>query len=364
MVQSFEIYYMKCYSILLLSMVMLGGHGAAFPQFANQRPARVSTYSEPFTAGQSQSTGGITYRSVATDKNGSVWIGGKILEQGLLLQVDPALIPISLPKIPSVQRISFSKPGSGWFISQGILYSLSDSGWAPAAVSEQGSFGEVYFLNHDLGWVIGDGGRLYKTLDGGRTWHRKKSGVSANLQKIQFVNPLDGWVTGVSGDASQRPRVFLITRNGGDSWVNLSSNPFPAIYAFSFVNEFEGWSIDENNNVLQTTDGGRTWSLQRKGGRENWNDVHFISNEQGWLAGDGILSTRDGGKTWTSQLASSGGDAERFLDQILFIDNRRGWAVGLFRVLYTRDGGKQWCALPDKWEEAALSRVLKEMKQR
>jgi photosystem II stability/assembly factor-like uncharacterized protein len=73
-------------------------------------------------------------------------------------------------------------------------------------------------------------------------------------------------------------------------------------------------------------------------------DTVFVSADVGWVAGgtptlEGgvILNTRDGGTTWTVQHGDpqSSDDAVKSLR---FLDERTGWAISKDKILHTRDG--------------------------
>jgi photosystem II stability/assembly factor-like uncharacterized protein len=83
-----------------------------------------------------------------------------------------------------------------------------------------------------------------------------------------------------------------------------------------FANEKTGWVLSDGGSVLKTTDGGRTWKIQRKPDTKRRSDrfdhVWFRDERQGWIiqcCGEcgtaGIwpirfLVTYDGGDTWTT----------------------------------------------------------------
>ena len=78
--------------------------------------------------------------------------------------------------------------------------------------------------------------------------------------------------------------------------------------------------------------------------RRRLNRISFIDDNRGWAVGVGgtILSSIDGGETWQAQ--NSGTPAS--LSAVQFLgDGRRGWAVGVGgTILSSIDGGKTWQA--------------------
>ncbi len=74
----------------------------------------------------------------------------------------------------------------------------------------------ITFLNANNGFLCGEGGRLYKTIDGGSTWSMSDEGIgNVDLNSISFANTLNGTVVGAGGN------VFSTT-DGGNNWTQES----------------------------------------------------------------------------------------------------------------------------------------------
>ncbi|TAL60662.1 MAG: T9SS type A sorting domain-containing protein [Bacteroidetes bacterium] len=66
----------------------------------------------------------------------------------------------------------------------------------------------VHFVSKDIGYVVGDGGKIQVTMDGGATWTSQISPVTTTLNKIHFPTSKIGYICGVNA-------VILKTTNGG-----------------------------------------------------------------------------------------------------------------------------------------------------
>jgi photosystem II stability/assembly factor-like uncharacterized protein len=59
-------------------------------------------------------------------------------------------------------------------------------------------FRSVFFADILRGWICGDGGVLWRTIDGGKTWQ-----VITDLPKTDFLDIVtldkDGWIVGAGG---------------------------------------------------------------------------------------------------------------------------------------------------------------------
>ncbi len=115
------------------------------------------------------------------------------------------------------------------------------------------------------GWVVGYGGVIYATTDGGQSWQQQSSGTNRKLYRVHFVNSLTGWITGGWQDGSSF--LVLKTTDGGNSWQDLSfgSTCYSCLDIY-FSDEQNGWicghDIQLDPHIHHTTDGGLTWVSQ------------------------------------------------------------------------------------------------------
>lgn len=100
--------------------------------------------------------------------------------------------------------------------------------------------------------------------------------------------------------------------------------------------------VGERGHVLLSDDG-RDWRQVKAPVRAMLNQVHFLDDTHGWAVGhDGsVIATDDGGENWTLQFFDSGW-AKAFYD-VHFFDREHGMVVGgNGRMLVTDDGGESW----------------------
>lgn len=60
-------------------------------------------------------------------------------------------------------------------------------------------FNDVYFLNENLGYIVGDKGLIWKTGDGGKTWKTFEKFNKTNLFGIFVFSEGKGFVCGDDG---------------------------------------------------------------------------------------------------------------------------------------------------------------------
>lgn len=215
---------------------------------------------------------------------------------------------------------------------------------------------DVFFVNEKMGWISGDmfkgSGAILHTKDGGKTWSRQSSGSAYPLYAIYFLDEKNGWAVGENN-------TILGTQTGGSKWVPLATGKAnaevgggdPGLWDVHFVNLKKGWVVGASGTIKMTEDGGKTWVTQASGIQgsdkslmitdSNLSAVDFVNETTGWAVGEGgvILNTTDGGKTWTLQ--NSG--VTEWLHGVDFVSETEGFATGEYgTILHTTDGGKTW----------------------
>ena len=99
-----------------------------------------------------------------------------------------------------------------------VLLCASTS-WAadsPLTITPQESHTEatlmgLYFRTPQLGWAVGSGGTMLKTVDGGKKWKKVVSGTTATLSGVFFLDEKQGWAVGANG-------VIRRSQDGGITW--------------------------------------------------------------------------------------------------------------------------------------------------
>lgn len=115
------------------------------------------------------------------------------------------------------RSIDFPSFTTGYFVgsfeygSSGVIFKSTDAGvsWVQQGVTNKDLMG-VDFVTPDIGYAIGEGGMILKTVNGGVIWNSQSSGTQSDLKAVSFVNSTVGYVAGASGSVHK-------TVNGGTS---------------------------------------------------------------------------------------------------------------------------------------------------
>ena len=95
-----------------------------------------------------------------------------------------------------------------------VLISKGKDEWSPSenGPKTKGRLNSVFLVNESLGWIVGTGGQVFKTVDGGRSWSSQASGVSSSLLDVFFADPQRGFIVGDAGR-------IIETVDGGRTWL-------------------------------------------------------------------------------------------------------------------------------------------------
>lgn len=128
-----------------------------------------------------------------------------------------------------------------------------------------------------------DSGTLYSILlasdDGGRTWTEPLPRIrAAGLDRIQFFNSENGWISGEELLPLPQDPFLLVTRDGGKTWIQHSilndaaENRIGTIQQFGFsARDLGTLTIDRGVGrdggryaLYETADGGETWQIKQE----------------------------------------------------------------------------------------------------
>ena len=209
----------------------------------------------------------------------------------------------------------------------------TDGGLTWSAVSPpQGNFRDVFFLDGSTGWVAGS--HVYRTNDGGQSWSLQYTASGAPVEAIEFADPQNGWLVGPGG-------LVLRTGNGGLSWVaqNAGAPSNATLLDVSVVDANTAWVGGWSGFLAYTTNRGITWTQETVPGAANasFRGVAFIDAERGWVGGSGGVWRRGGtpySLTATPPLVSlaSGGT------QSFALDAGTDWGGDLYLLLGSASG--------------------------
>jgi len=102
-------------------------------------------------------------------------------------------------------------------------------------------------------WRVGEGGSISRSTDGGKTWKKQNSGVSADLTSGSATSDKVAWVAGRNG-------ALLLTTDGGKHWKQITTpitGDLGGVHAADATHA-SIWDVP-NRGSFETSDGGETW---------------------------------------------------------------------------------------------------------
>lgn len=229
-------------------------------------------------------------------------------------------------------------------------------------IAIQDRFYDVAAVGPERAIIIGYGGKILLTEDGGSSWSRIPSGTEDHaLYSIAFADKDTAWIAGQDG-------LILKSSDGGKSWELQNSGTARHLFGVMALDRNRAWAVGDRSTLTVTTDGGKTWTARQiKTGEDLtggisiaaqdpvYYDVRFVDAMRGWISGEfgKLLHTTDGGQTWVEQQQGLMGD--EFFDVLdlptmfgmSFKNAQEGVAVGIdARIARTANGGATWA-----WED-------------
>ncbi len=212
--------------------------------------------------------------------------------------------------------IAFPDSRHGWAVGGlGTIRHTSDGGltWDEQNSGTDFILEKAFFLDSKRGWIVGGWPRdatvslyggmgvILATRDGGKTWIKQLDGDATWLKDIFFLDKNKGWAVGEFG-------VVMKTSDGGKHWRQIKNTATRSwLYGITFHDTKHGVAIGHDETILLSHDGGESWTSQSSpvprranGWPSAYRAVGFSDSQHGWIVGDGgsILATQDGGESW------------------------------------------------------------------
>ena len=197
---------------------------------------------------------------------------------------------------------------------------------------------DIFFLDNNWGWIVGDRGTILHTFDGGRTWVKKGSNTENALYSVVFHR--DGQRGLIIGEQG----TIIETGDSGVKWDFVNN---------SYDVDLMAASLCDNNNAFCVV-GREGLVLKRKLEEKKWRkwisplketlwSVHFSpSGQLGCIAGarGTILVSEDGGETWNRIKISC---SESLYSATVLTDDKTISVVGdVGTIMVSKDRGHNW----------------------
>lgn len=225
-------------------------------------------------------------------------------------------------------------------------------------------------VSDEIAWVSGSNGFVGRTVDGGNTWQWLKP---AGYEKLDFrdIEAFDGLKAIVVNAGS--PAFVLLTVDGGKTWTERYKNRDSAI----FLNGMDFWDekrgiifgdpISHKMQLLRTQDGGQSWvnissnlelemAVGEAGFAASGTSIKALWDGPTWIATGGAVAriyySHNYGRSWKRfNCPIIQGESSTGIFSMAFYNKKKGVVVGgnylkdkenMNNVLLTGNGGKKW----------------------
>lgn len=158
----------------------------------------------------------------------------------------------------------------------------------------------------------GNGGGLFKSSDGGTTWHPLTNGLPKDLSQINVaIAPVDSRRLYATIAMSPGKLAFYRSDDAGDSWAQATDDPRPSGRIGG--GDLAVPKVDSKNAdivycvstvTMRSTDGGKTWSGFRGApGGDDYQNLWINPNNPNIIlivSDQGAIITVNGGASWSS----------------------------------------------------------------
>ncbi|HET9729590.1 MAG TPA: hypothetical protein VFR41_09235 [Acidimicrobiia bacterium] len=220
-----------------------------------------------------------------------------------------------LPSGASIVNVSSVDRGNVWVLARkgngGVLLHSANGGLGMRIVSDAAPLGGVTFSSATDGWGIGH--RLFRTIDGGRTWSEAGAatpppvGGDANLTpyfRNVAVHGSTVMAEGLIPTGNLGQTFFAVSHDLGRTWAVHRSNITEAgtLPSYLALTSDRDARLAFGDQLWISADAGSTWA-QRALPPSQVSALAFPTNDQGWMltsnAGGTLLyQTTDAGRTW------------------------------------------------------------------
>ena len=327
----------------------------------------------------------------------------------------------------SLTQICRSPSHASWrwaiFVSTSIIYFLLAANFStsvsgddpvareplPKAWQADAELTDVFFIDQNHGWAVGESGVTLRTRDGGNTWNAQATinsfrkdtvqlqqkirniergrftnstgltghqtstlPITCRLDSLHFIDANQGWAAGgyQLPYINRTQAVILQTRNGGITWEPKPNLAIPRLRKIDFSSPRNGTAFGDSGNVFtggifKTNDAGNSWSAISRGANAAWLDGDQAKQHFVLINDHGKLGRYADGQYEAAVLLGDKAAKTRNFRCVKMIDDNQGVAVGNQGSLFTtNNGGLSWLRTPIEtthpqlanfdWETAAV----------
>jgi photosystem II stability/assembly factor-like uncharacterized protein len=171
--------------------------------------------------------------------------------------------------------------------------------WLPKTSGTSAALRGISCVSSTKCEVVGDGGTIRGTTNGGNTWTAQTSGTT---NALNGVSCLGAFCVAVGNGG-----VIRVTTNSGGTWTAKTSGTSQSLKGVSCPSSTFCVAVGTGGTILVTTNGGGTWTAHTSGTTNNLQAVSCSTTSICKAVGSmgTIRATTNGGGTWTGQASGT-----------------------------------------------------------
>ncbi|MBU1098992.1 MAG: protein kinase [Bacteroidetes bacterium] len=246
------------------------------------------------------------------------------------------ITPINLNTSFGFNSITFAENGNGFVIGDsGACFISIDNGesWSQYDSLPKHSYYDLDIRKDGNSFLVGSSSEFYYCENYLDNMHSMKLGGDYSLFKIKFQDSLTGFIVGSKG-------LILKTIDGGSNWKKMMNNTQNLLFDIAFVNDSRGYIVGWNGVVMVTNDKGENWQIVPQFSKKYLKSIDF-NNENGLIVGanGSIYLTNDSGESWSSVKTP----IKTPLHKVHFLSKSHAIILGgKGTILISEDTGETW----------------------
>ena len=123
----------------------------------------------------------------------------------------------------------------------------------------------------------------------GAIWEKINFPVQSHLHCVHVVDSLTAYVAGDGG-------IVYKTVDGGENWINMSPQSSTDWYSIFFTDAEHGWVGGREGKIARTTDGGQSCNINLVSVSNIHNvieSMYFSDENTGYITGGGLYNGRE-----------------------------------------------------------------------
>jgi photosystem II stability/assembly factor-like uncharacterized protein len=195
----------------------------------------------------------------------------------------------------------------------------------------------VKYLDTKTATVVGAGGLIMKTKDGGANWFVETSPTTNELRSLDFADAYHSVIVGELG-------TILVANSFGSGWEIRNSGISCDLNSVQGLSPSEWVACGNDGTIIKSYDEGQSWSRKNSGTSAALKDAKFVDSFNGLIIGANgtLLRTNNSGENWVSVNMGIG---NQLLNAIDMLNINQGIVVGNNGlIMLTFDGGTTWFA--------------------